>query len=339
MADLSTTYLGLKLANPVIVSSSGITGSVDGIRKCADNGAGAVVLKSLFEEIIVAQNRQLERDLLQSEHPEAFEYLEADIGLQMGTKPYLKFIADARKAVHIPIIASVNCTTSSKWWISYAKDLESAGAHAIELNISHFPQRNGGNQDESVRAERVEARYADIVREVTGTVTIPVAAKIGCHFTVLYDVLKNIAEAGANGIVLFNRPYAVDVDLIQKRFIPSVAFSAPQEMALPLRWVGLASGTLTCDIAGATGIHNAEGALKMIMAGAAAVQVCSTLYLNGVGYLREIIGGIDAWLVENRYQSLEDIRGIARRETPEKEMLLQRLQYIKALNEAAEYRY
>jgi dihydroorotate dehydrogenase (fumarate) len=253
--------------------------------------------------------------------------------MQMGTKPYLKFIADARKAVKIPVIASVNCTTSSRWWVSYAKDLESAGAHAIELNISHFPRQDGLN------SAAIEGQYRDIVEQAAGTVKIPVAVKIGYHFTALQEVLRSVVDAGAKGIVLFNRSYTIDVDLKKRQFIPSIAFSSPQEMALPLQWVGLAAGSLDCDIAGSTGVHTAQGALKMIMAGAAAVQVCSTLYLNGIGYLADIIRDMDAWLGSNRIGSLDDIRGLALRQTPGADILLHRLQYIKALNEAAEYTY
>ena len=332
MANLSTTYLGIELANPVIVSSSGITGSIDGVRKCADSGAGAVVLKSLFEEIIIAQSEKLDREIIKTEHPEAFEYIEAGLGMQMGPKPYLKFIEEARRAVSIPVIASVNCV-SARWWVSYAKDLESAGAQAIELNISHFPGRREGD------AAGIEKRYADIVGEVADRVSIPVAVKVGFHFTALGEVLAAIANAGARGIVLFNRTYAVDVNLKKKKFVPAMSFSGPEELSLPLRWVGLAAGTLPCDISASTGIHRADGALKMIMAGASTVQVCSVLYRKGVGYLAELIGDIDSWLDQNNYGAIDDIRGAALRDDGSRDILLHRLQYLRALNDAAEYEF
>jgi dihydroorotate dehydrogenase (fumarate) len=250
--------------------------------------------------------------------------------MQMGPKPYLSFIEDARKAVSIPVIASVNCTTA-KWWVSYAKDMEAAGASAIELNISHFPQRDAGD------TVAIEQRYTDIVNAVAGRVTIPVAVKLGFHFTALWDVLSSLSGAGARGLVLFNRNYGVDIDLKKKRFTPSMSFSSPQEMNLPLRWVGLTAGSLSCDIAASTGIHDVESVAKMLMAGAAAVQVCSALYLNGVGYLAELVEDLDKWLEENCYKSVKDIRGVAIQQTPARDILLHRLQYLKALNEAAKY--
>lgn len=328
MANLTTTYLGLELNNPVMVSSSGLTGSIDGIKKSADNGAGAVILKSLFEEIIVAQNEELEQAIIQTEHPEAYGYIEAELGIQMGTKPYLRFIEDARKATDIPVIASVNCT-SARWWVSYAKDLESAGAHALELNISHFPQQTG--------EEAIEQRYADIVAEVTGRVDIPVAVKIGDSFTTLWDTLRKIADAGASGLVLFNRSYGIDIDLKSRQFVPAMSFSAPEEMVNTLRWVGLASDALFCDISASTGIHDAKSALKMIMAGATTVQVCSAIYKNGFGYLAEMIEDMDAWLEKECIASVEDLRGIAHKNTADEDVLLHRLQYLKALNEASKY--
>lgn len=331
MADLQTNYLGNTLDNPLVVSSSGITGSIDGIRKCADHGAGAVVLKSMFEEIIIVQSEKLERDLLRSKHPEAYDFLQAQIGMRMGSKPYLKFIEDVRTAVSIPVIASVNCT-SSRWWIPYAREIENAGAHALELNIHHFPEPGDDPRD-------IEQRYADIVGEVTARISIPVAVKLGCLFTSMWRILRSIVDAGAQGLVLFNRFSAADMDLAGRRFSSSVTFSTPQEMNNPLRWIGLVSGEFACDFAASTGIHTGEDALKLLMAGADVIQVCSALYLHGVGVLSGMREHIDSWLDAEGYASVSEIRGIARTSTGYHDTLLKRLQYLSALNDAAEYKF
>ena len=330
MADLRTKYMGLELGNPLVVSSSGFTGNVDGVRACADNGAGAVVLKSMFEELIVSHSRDLDQELLKSEHPEAYDYVRAQIGMQLGPRPYLRFIEEALSKVNIPVIASVNCV-SPRWWVPYAQDIESAGAHAIELNISHFPQ--GGDND----FRDIERQYARIVAEVCGRVKIPVSVKIGPFFTSIGDVAREIAAAGASGIVLFNRYYTVDVNTETGKFAPAVTFSSPQEISLPLRWTGLLANTLDCDIAASTGIHDSLGVIKVLQAGAAAAYLCTTLYRNGVSRLGTIRDELNGWLDSHGHRSVSDIRGMAAREAGSAEVLLHRLQYIKALDEAGKY--
>jgi dihydroorotate dehydrogenase (fumarate) len=330
MADLSTSYMGLKLDNPLVVSSSGLTGSVKGVQDCADSGAGAVVLKSMFEELIIAHSRDLDLDILQSEHPEAYEYIRAEIGKQLGPIPYLRFVEDVRKHIRIPVIASINCT-SPQWWLPYARDIESAGAHAIELNISHFPE--SASRD----LRDVEKMYARITSELASRVKIPVAVKIGMYFTSIGDVARDIAAAGAKGIVLFNRYYTVDMNIEQKRFVPSMTYSSNQEILLPLRWIGLLAETIQCDIAGSTGIHEAKDVIKMLMAGATVTQLCSVLYSKGIAHLGKIREELDAWLDSHGYKSVADIRGAALEGTGNREMLLHRMQYIKSLEEASKY--
>ena len=322
--------MGLELKNPLIVSSSGLTGSVSGVRKCFDAGAGAVVLKSMFEELIIAQSEKLDKELIRAEHPEAYEYIRAQIGMQIGPHPYLKFIEDVRSHVSVPVIASVNCATP-KWWVSYARDIESSGADGLELNISHFPQYA------CEKSLDIEKRYAEIVHEVTSRISLPVAVKIGFYFTTLWNVVEDIVHAGARAMVLFNRYYTVDVDLAKKRFVPSMTFSSPEEMLTPLRWTGLLAGRLGCDIAASTGIHDSESVIKMLFAGATAVQLCSTLYLREPAYLSEIIEDIDSWLEKEGFASVDDIRGLALKDVENRDILLKRLQYLRALDEAAKY--
>jgi dihydroorotate dehydrogenase (fumarate) len=332
MADLKTNYMGLALDCPIVVSSSGVTGSVDGVRKCADAGAGAVVLKSMFEELIVTRAEDLDREIVRSQHPEAYDYVRAEFGMEIGPVPYLKFIEDVKRSVSLPVIASVNCV-SSKWWVPYAKDIESAGASAIELNISHFPK----DGDRDIRD--IEKRYTRITEEVCGQASIPVAVKLAPQFTSLADVVRDIAAAGAKGIVLFNRYYTVDVDIATKRVVPAVTFSSPMELFEVIRWIGLLAWTTPCDFAASTGIHDSAGVIRVLMAGAAVACVCSAIYRNGPGYIADLRSGLDTWLGQNGYSSARDIRGIATRGEGAADVLLHRLQYIKALEEAAKYEY
>jgi len=330
MAVLQTKFMGMDIKSPLIVSSSGLTGSVRGVCNCVEAGAGAVVLKSMFEELIVAKSRDLDENLLQSEHPEAYEYLRAQLGMQIGPNPYLKFIEDVREHVSVPVIASVNCTTP-KWWVSYAKDIELSGADAIELNISHFPRGAGE------RSEDIERRYADIVHEVTSRISIPVAVKLGYFFTSLWNVLENIVAAGASALVLFNRFYTIDVDIEKRTLVHSMTFSSPQEMSIPLRWTALTAGKLNCDIAASTGVHDSESVIKLLLAGATAVQLCSALYVNGAGYLAEIIEDLDTWLEGQPSANVNTIRGAVLKYDTDSEVLLERLQYLRSLEEAAKY--
>jgi len=331
MADLTTQYMGIDLDNPIIVGSSGLTGSVDGVKRCADAGAGAVVLKSMFEELIISRSEDLEHEMIQSEHPEAYDYIRAELGMRVGPRPYLKYIEDVKKSVDIPVIASVNCI-SSRWWVPYAENIEAAGADGLELNISHFPEA-----DET--SEVIEQRYADIVREVADHVSLPVAVKLGPYFTSLRRFLGTIAGSGAKALVMFNRLYSVDVNLKKQEIVPSMKMSSPQEMLVPLRWIGIMSGEISCDIAASTGIHDSESIVKMLMVGANAVQVCSVLYRKGPEHLTELRNGLGQWLDDNGVASVDDLRGAALKHTEEESILFKRLQYVKALEEAAEYKY
>jgi dihydroorotate dehydrogenase (fumarate) len=330
MADLKTSYMGIDIDNPIVVSSSGITGSLEGIQRCVEAGAGAVVLKSMFEELILTQSDDLEKDLSSFEHPEALDYVRAEIGMRLGPLPYLEFIEESRKKVSVPIIASVNCVTPN-WWVPYARRIESAGASALELNISHFPK---GTEEQDSNA--IEKRYAEIVQKVSESVSIPIAVKLGFYFTSLWNVIEGVVRAGAKAVVLFNRYYAVDVDLDNKTVVPAVKLSAPVEMLLPLRWIGLAA-KLGCDVAASTGIHDSRGVVKALMMGASVAQVCSALYRNGPEYISELKNGLSSWLEEEGFRSVADIRGLAIKNTKDEGDLLNRLQYVKALEEASKY--
>jgi dihydroorotate dehydrogenase (fumarate) len=253
--------------------------------------------------------------------------------MHLGPLSYLEFIEKVRKKVTLPVIASINCT-SSRWWVPYARRIESSGTDDLELNISHFP--GSGREDSGT----IEKQYAEIVHDVTSAISIPVSAKIGFYFTSLGDVMEDMVAAGAKALVLFNRYHATDVDLDNRRLVPGIKFSSPEELTLPLRWVGFAAQRLKCDIAASTGVHDTESILKMLMVGATAVQVCSTLYRNGPDHIKELLMGLSSWLDDNGYSSVDEIRGLALKDSGGEQALLTRLQYVKALEEASElYKY
>ncbi|MBN1834558.1 MAG: dihydroorotate dehydrogenase-like protein [Spirochaetales bacterium] len=321
MADLSVTYMGLKLANPLIVSSSSLTNTVAKVKRCEDSGAGAVVLKSLFEEQIEAQTEEIEDESWPYPHPEAFDYVR-QMGMRIGQDDYLKLISDAKKAVSIPVIASLNCITP-KWWGNYAGEIARAGADAIELNIAILPT------DRERSAEEVERTYKGIIEGIRRRVEIPVAAKIGPYFTALPKFARQLAEAGAAALVLFNRFYQLDIDIDSLALVPGYHLSSPDEIYLPLRWIAILSGQIGCDIAASTGVHDGSGVIKQLLAGAKAVQVCSNLYQKGMGRIRKMLGELTAWMEQHGYAKVSEFNGKMSMESSDKPEYYERLQYIK----------
>lgn len=300
--DLSTTYMGLELKNPIIVSSSRLTSNIKKIKKCAKRGAGAIVLKSLFEEQLLADiDRLMEQDEKYFWFPEAVEFLNSH-AREQGLVEYLSLIQDAKKETNIPIIASVNCTTPDEW-PKFASKLEEAGADGLELNIAIMPF------DESVSSLEIEDTYVEIVSEVKKYVSIPVAVKIGPYFTNILSLVKRLERAGADGVVIFNRYFRPDIDINNVKVIRGDVLSSPEEMTLSLRWVSLLSERVSCDITGATGIHDVNGVIKQLLAGAAAVQVCSVLYKKGIKYLESLVSGLDKWGIDHNYAALRQIQG------------------------------
>lgn len=298
----NTKYLGLDLKNPIIVSSSKLTSTYNKVIECAENGAGAIVLKSLFEEQIISNiEAKLKNNEMYFWYPEATEFVKG-ISKEHGVNEYLKLIEKVKANVSIPVIASVNCTTSQEW-PSFAKELEAAGADAIELNIAIFPF------DENVESKDIENLYIDILSEVKLYVTIPVSVKLGPCFTNVSRMVSLLDAAGANGIVLFNRFFRPDIDIQKVKPVYDNYLSEPSEMTQSLRWVGIMANKVNCDIAAATGIHDYQGVIKQIMAGANATQICSTLYKHGIPYIGEIINGLETWMKENKVKSLDDLRG------------------------------
>ena len=323
MPDLSVTYMGLRLDNPFIASSCGLTGTVDGVRKCAEAGAGAVVLKSLFEEQIAHEVSQTEESVNVDFHPEALQYV-SQMGRQHGPREYLSLIESAKDAVSVPIIASVNCVTP-KWWSNYARQIAQAGADGIELNISVMPRSFTDHSDS------IEREFLRVVEKVRAKTDLPIAVKIGPYFTSLPRVAVELRKAGVSALVLFNRFYQFDIDIESRSVVAGYQFSTSNEIHQSLRWISILAGNVGCDLAASTGVHTGEDAVKQLLAGANAVGLCSTLYRNGVGTIGAIRSEVSAWMDKHGYDSIARFRGTLRQaesETPEK---YERLQYIKAL--------
>ncbi|MEW5818474.1 MAG: dihydroorotate dehydrogenase-like protein, partial [Spirochaetota bacterium] len=323
MPDLTTTYLGLRLKNPIIVSSSNLTATVEKVVECENSGAGAVVLKSLFEEQIIADTEEMIKDVDYTVHPDAFDFFRG-MGQNYHTDNYIKLIEDAKARVSIPVIASLNCVTAGKW-IKYAENLEKAGADALELNVFILPA------DVRKSSMEIENIYIDIARKIKRSVKIPVAMKIGFHFSGMAQMLKNLSDEGIDGLVLFNRFYRPDVDIEKLRLRAAKIYSTPQEIALPLQWIALLSGEIFSDFAATTGIHDADGVIKQLLVGAKAVQLCSTFYLNGIGFIKAILTGVENWMERHNFKKIDEFCGKLCQEQSENPEQYERSQYIKAL--------
>ncbi len=325
LTDLRTEYLGLSLRNPVVASSCGITGSVNGVRQCAEAGAGAVVLQSLFEEQIVADLGGATAGAGTAFPDEARVYLQ-NLAHNRGPRPYLTLIEDSRRAVDVPVIASVNCTSGDAW-TDYASKIEAAGADALELNIALMPIGEGET------AQDIEEAMVSIVRAVRRQTGLPLAVKIGPYFTALPHLISRLVDAGVDGLVLFNRFYQLDVDPVALTPVPGNRYSTSDELHLPLRWMSILSPRVSCDLSLSTGVHTGIDVAKAIVAGAGVVQIASALYAGKIQAVSTIICELDGWLSANGYASVGEARGrfaASGRYRPED---LERLQYIKALTQ------
>ncbi|MBN2610601.1 MAG: dihydroorotate dehydrogenase-like protein [Bacteroidales bacterium] len=319
MVNLNTKYLGLDLKSPVIVSSSGLTSSVDKVAKLEEYGAGAVVLKSLFEEQISFEAGNL---IDKSDYPEAQDYIHGYVK-DNSVEEYLKLIEGSKKKVKIPVIASINCI-SGKDWVAYAKNIESAGADAIELNVFIVPT------DEKKSSEKYETVYYDIVEKVKTKTKLPVAVKIGLHHTNLLNLVNNLYYRGASGVVLFNRFYAPDIDIKAMKFTAAEVFSSPSDIRNSLRWVGIIAGKdIKVDISASTGIHDGAAVIKLVLAGAVTVQMCSALYKHGAEYLKQVTDFVKNWLESKNYKNLDEIRGMMSYRRISDPAIYERAQFMK----------
>jgi dihydroorotate dehydrogenase (fumarate) len=303
--DLTTTYLGLQLKNPLVPSPSPLTREIANLRRMEDAGAGAVVLYSLFEEEINAESHTLDRYLTEGTESfaEAWTYFpEAPSYKAIGPDAYLEHIFRAKQALGIPVIASLN-GVSSGGWIRYAKQIEGAGADALELNIYYLPTSM------DLTSAEVEQVYIDLVRDVSQSVSIPIAVKLSPYFSATANMIGRLTNAGARGFVLFNRFYQPDLDLENLEVVPNLNLSRSEEIRLPLRWIAILYGRLAADLALTTGVHTANDALKGIAAGANVVMTTSELLMHGIGRIGEILSEMEAWLYDHEYTSVSELRG------------------------------
>jgi dihydroorotate dehydrogenase (fumarate) len=326
--DLSTKYLGLKLRTPLVPSASPLSEEVDTIKLMEDSGASAVVLYSLFEEQLRQDTMELARNLEHGTNSfaEALTYFPEPEEFRLGPEEYLAHIAKAKAAVKIPIIASLN-GSSVGGWTDYAKKIQQAGADALELNIYNIPT------DMALSAAEVEQDYLDIVKAVKGAVSIPVAVKLSPFFTNFANMARRLEEAGANGLVLFNRFYQPDIDLENLEVKPNILLSTPMAMRVPLRWVALLYGRLRASLAATSGIHRASDVLKMLMAGADVTMLCSALIRHGPRQIGVIERDLLAWMEEHEYTSVTQLKGSLSQKNCADPSAFERAQYMKAISQ------
>lgn len=326
MVDLSTTYLGLQLKNPVVASASPISKKLGGIRSLEDAGASAVVMYSLFEEQIVQESIALDHYLNRGSdtYAEALTYFPDLENYNVGPEGYLEQIHKAKQVVNIPIIGSLN-GVSTGGWVEYAKKIEQAGADALELNMYYVPT------DLSLSSQELEQNYVDLVKDVRAQINIPLAVKLSPFYTALPNLASRLSEAGANGLVLFNRFMQPDLDIETLEVTPSLSLSSSSELRLPLRWIAILYSRIQTDLALTSGVHSAQDVLKATMAGASVAMMASELLTNGVQRIGEILTDIQAWMETFEYQSIEQMKGSMSQRAVAEPAAFERANYMKVL--------
>jgi dihydroorotate dehydrogenase (fumarate) len=325
--DLSTTYMGLKLKNPIVPSASPMSREIGSIKALEDAGAAAVVLYSLFEEQI--EHEALELHYLTTQgsesYAEATSYFPDEKEYHLGPEEYLEHIQKTKQAVSIPIIGSLNGVTPGGW-LEYAKKIEQAGADGLELNIYYIPT------DPKFSGVDVENMYLDVLKNVKGKVKIPVAVKISPFFSSMANIATKLDQAGANGLVMFNRFYQPDIDLETLDVTPNIFLSTPQAMRLPLRWVAILYGKIKADIAATSGIHNADDVLKMLMVGSNVTMMCSALLQQGPYWITKVLKDMETWMEEHEYSSVKQMIGSMSHKSVKEPAAFERANYMKVLN-------
>jgi dihydroorotate dehydrogenase (fumarate) len=324
--DLTTRYLGLTLKSPIIAGAGPITSKLDNIRKLEDLGAGAVVLPSLFEEQIEQEQQLIDRLATTGadSFAEALTYFPAPESYEVGPAAYLETIHRASQAVNIPVVASLNGITNTGW-VQYARQMEEAGATAIELNIYFIPT----SPDETGR--EVEERYLGILQTVKRAVKIPVAVKLSPCFSAIGHMAAQLVAAGADGLVLFNRFYEPDIDLSQLTLLPNLELSTPSEIRLPLLWIGVLSGRLGASLAASRGVDSADEVIKYLLAGADVVMTTSALLKHGTGHMKVLLDGLKSWLAARDLTTLDSIRGRMSQRNVADKTAFARANYIRVL--------
>jgi dihydroorotate dehydrogenase (fumarate) len=319
MNKLQTKYLGLTLKSPLIVSSSRLTSTAGQLKEAEDSGAGAVVLKSLFEEQI---NSYINSIPSSHSYPEADDYISNYISSN-SVDNYLDLIRNAKKNLNIPVIPSINCYTS-KGWMGFAKKMEDAGADAIEINVFFMPVDRKKSSFES------EKLYFELIEKLKNTVKIPIAMKIGYRFSNILYMIDQFYNRSIEGVVMFNRFFEPDIDINKMEVVPASIFSQENERRYVLRWIGMASAQdIKIDISASTGVHSGQDAVKYLLAGAKSVQVCSVLYEKGIGFLKTMNEQIENWMDSKKFTNINDFRGKLNYLNYEKPAVFERTQFMK----------
>ncbi len=330
MVDLSSSYLGLKLKNPVVVAPTPLTEQLGNILRMEDAGAGAVVLHSLFEEQITIESQHLDATLSAGTESfaESLSYFPDMNHYNLGTEGYLEIIRKAKQAVNIPIIASLN-GVSTGGWIRYAKEMEQAGADALELNIFFVAN------DSNLSSDQVEEMYTSLVSHVRASVKIPVAVKLAPFFSAMANMGKRLDQAGADGLVLFNRFYQPDFDLETRDVKTTLSLSSPYELLLRIHWVATLYGQVKADLAVTGGVHSAQDVVKAMMAGAKVAMIASAVLKNGIGHIEKVLADLRVWMEENEYESIRQMQGSMSRQNVADPGAFSRANYMKVLSSYA----
>lgn len=324
--DLSTTYMGLKLKNPIVPSSSPLSQSVDNVKKMEDAGAAAVVVYSLFEEQITHESGELDHYLSYGteSYAEALSYFPEPEQFHLTPYQYLDHIAALKKAVNIPVIGSLN-GVSTGGWIKYAQNIEQAGADALELNVYYIAT------NPNITGSEVETMYVDVLTEVKKNVKIPVAMKLSPFFTSTSNMARRLDKAGADGLVLFNRFYQPDFDLVNLEVVPNLVLSTNWEMRLPLRWIAILYDNVKASLGATSGIHSHEDVIKVMMAGGDVAMMASELLVKGIGRITEILNGMKEWMEKNEYDSINMMKGSMSQKKIAQPAAFERANYMKLL--------
>lgn len=331
MINLSTKYLGLNLKNPLVIGSSGLTDSVDKIKELEENGAGAVVLKSLFEEEIIMEMEEMLHKMTSRHfiYPETFDYMDEDHE-EDSVRKYLRLIRETKAAVNIPVIASINCVSAQKWTY-LAEEIQKAGPDALELNLFLLPTDLHRTQQQS------QEIILELIEKLKKLVSLPISLKISHYSASLGLMIKEISESGVNGMVLFNRFWSPDFDIENFAVTSANVLSHPHELSMTLRWIAIMANRVKCDLAASTGVHCADGLIKMLLAGANVTQIVSTVYKNGQKIINDMLAGLSEWMKNHEFETIDEFRGKMSQAESNDPAAYQRVQFMKHFRHFAEF--
>jgi dihydroorotate dehydrogenase (fumarate) len=327
MVDLTTTYLGLNLKNPLVASPSPLSEKIENVKRMQEAGIAAVVMYSLFEEQIIHESLELDHFLNRGTdtYPEALTYFPNIGKYSLAPEKYIETLQKTKQAVSIPVMGSLN-GVSTGGWIEYARKIQDAGADALELNTYYLPN------DLNLTAAELEDNYIKLVSDIRASISIPLAVKLAPFFTALPNFARRLVEAGANGLVLFNRFYQPDFDLDNLEVVPNLVLSTSDELRLPLRWIAMLYGKVQTDFALTSGVHTPVDAIKAIMAGANVAMSTSAILKHGTGVISQILSGMEAWMVEHEYESVRQMCGSMSQGAVAEPAAFERANYMKVLN-------